>query len=153
MDGKSVIHVIHVNTYMCLRSKVACLVTHQVKQSMYHMIHPSFKHINMHYIYKYIYPIIRSALRKPKNLFAQLVTNQFKQQTHLRHLDAFIFNPSKARADSRNCIYKQIIIEHVTKGRVKKKLEKAVRLTTLGAGSPPSSLTKTICENFRPFSH
>ena len=58
------------DTNMCLRSKVACLVTNQVKQSMYHMIHPSFKHINMHYKYKYTYPIIRSALHMPKNSFA-----------------------------------------------------------------------------------
>ena len=40
-----------------------------------------------------------------------------------------------------------------TKGRRKKNWEKAVRLNALGGegGSPPSSLTASICENFDPF--
>ena len=42
---------------------------------------------------------------------------------------------------------------HLTfKGRVKKNCEKAIRLTALGGeGSPPSSLTNSICENVDPF--
>ena len=41
--------------------------------------------------------------------------------------------------------------EFVFREGVKKNCEKAVRLTALGGagGSPPSSLTASICENFR----
>ena len=42
---------------------------------------------------------------------------------------------------------------HLREGFQKKKCEKAVRLTALGGegGSPPLSLTTSICENFDPF--
>ena len=45
-------------------------------------------------------------------------------------------------------------MQRIPKGRVQKKnCEKAVRLTALGGegGSPPLSLTTSICENFDPF--
>ena len=51
-------------------------------------------------------------------------------------------------------VAKQAEGSSASKGRGKKKnCEKAVRLTALGGegGSPPLSLTTSICENFEPF--
>ena len=46
-----------------------------------------------------------------------------------------------------------VVFAKMIREGVKKNWEKAVRLTALGGmgGSPPSSLTETICENFRTF--